>query len=166
MNTSLLKTVSGRSIVLEYDVVSPRPYSRGNLVSGTGGIFQGYPSRLALDEPGLFGLEATSSHDWLGDTDMGIMRERFTHPLWAQLREKAAGAGHGGMDFVMNYRLLDCLRRGVTPDSVVYDAAAWSCLQELSALSVANRSVPVGIPDFTRGAWKELGKHALKGGGE
>jgi hypothetical protein len=84
------------------------------------------------------------------------MRERYTHPLWKKLRERATGSGHGGMDFIMSWRHLDCVRRGVTPDSVVYDAAAWSCLIELSMRSVANGSTPVAIPDFTRGLWREM----------
>jgi hypothetical protein len=84
------------------------------------------------------------------------MRQRFAHPLWSRLAERAAGSGHGGMDYVMNWRLLDCVRRGVTPDSVVYDAAAWSCIVELSTRSVAAGSMPVGFPDFTRGLWKTM----------
>ncbi len=60
------------------------------------------------------------------------------------------------MDFVLNWRLLDGLRQGITPDSVVYDAAAWSCIIETSVRSVATGSMPVNIPDFTRGLWKTM----------
>ena len=84
------------------------------------------------------------------------MRDKFTHPLWKRLAARAKGAGHGGMDFVMSWRLLDCLRRGATPDSVVYDAAAWSSIIETSVHSVTNGSAPVNIPDFSRGLWKTL----------
>ncbi len=156
MNTSLIKTVRGRSIVLQYDVISPRPYSRINLLSGTDATFADYPARLALDKPAQYGLESKGSHGWLNDTDLQIMRDKFSHPLFLDLQEAAKGGGHGGMDYVMNYRLLDCIRRGATPDSVVYDAASWSCLHELSAQSVAGGSTPISIPDFTRGLWKEL----------
>lgn len=156
LNTSLIKTELGRTIMLQHDVVSPRPYSRINALSGTGATFFDYPARLAVNRPADFGLAATGSHEWLGDADLKIMREKFTHPLWRKLEDKAKGGGHGGMDFVMNWRHLDCLRRGGTPDSVVYDAAAWSCIIELSTRSVATGSAPVTMPDFTRGLWKKF----------
>jgi len=156
MNTSILKTARGRTILLQHDVVSPRPYSRINGLSGTGATFFDYPARLAIDQPAQYGLAAKGSHDWLGDQDLARMREQFTHPLWRQLVTRAAGSGHGGMDFVMNYRHLDCVRRGVTPDSDVYDAAAWSCLVELTTRSVAAGSMPVPCPDFTRGLWPTM----------
>jgi len=156
MNTSLIKTESGRTILLQHDVVSPRPYSRINALYGTGAVFFDYPARLSVDEPKSYGLAADSSEDWLSDKDLQTMREKFTHPLWKKLAQRAKDGGHGGMDFVMSWRLLDCLRQGITPDSVVYDAAAWSCLIETSVHSVANGSKPVNIPDFTRGLWKTM----------
>ncbi|HEX3135253.1 MAG TPA: Gfo/Idh/MocA family oxidoreductase, partial [Planctomycetota bacterium] len=156
MNTSLIKTALGRTIMLQHDVVSPRPYSRINALSGTGGTFFDYPARLALNDPAAHGLTATGSHEWLGDADLQMMREQFTHPLWKRLQELAKNAGHGGMDFVMLWRHLDCIRQGITPDSVVYDAAAWSCLIELSAWSVENGSMPITVPDFTRGIWQTV----------
>jgi hypothetical protein len=156
MNTSILKTERGRTIMLQHDVVSPRPYSRINALCGTRGTFFDYPARLALDQPAQFGLEATGPHEWLNEKDLAKMREKFTHPLWRELAARAAGSGHGGMDFVMNYRHLDCLHRGITPDSDVYDAAAWSCIVELSTRSVAAGSAPVNFPDFTRGLWKTM----------
>ncbi|MDF9832827.1 hypothetical protein M2103_001041 [Ereboglobus sp. PH5-5] len=156
MNTTLVKTELGRSIMIQHDVISPRPYSRINALSGTGGTFFGYPNRLALDDPKKYNLKAKSSHGWLKDDDFKAMRERFDHPLYKQLQERAKNSGHGGMDYVMSYRLLDCIRKGLTPDMTVYDAALWSCILELSAKSVQEGSHPVGIPDFTRGDWKAI----------
>lgn len=156
MNTSIIKTELGRTIMLQHDVVSPRPYSRINALYGTGATFFDYPARLAINDPKSYGLKSPGSHEWLDDKDLAIMREKFTHPLWKKLAERAKGGGHGGMDFVMSWRLLDCLRQGITPDSVVYDAAAWSCIIETSVRSVANGSMPVNIPDFTRGLWKTM----------
>ena len=156
MNTSLIKTVQGRTIMVQHDVVSPRPYSRINALYGTEAVFFGYPARLSVNHPKTYGLEADSSEDWLSDKDHKAMRDQFTHPMWKKLATRAKGAGHGGMDFVMSWRLLDCLRRGVTPDSVVYDAAAWSSIIETSVHSVAGGSVPIAIPDFSRGLWKSL----------
>jgi len=156
MNTSLIKTELGRTIMVQHDVVSPRPYSRINALYGTGAVFFDYPARLSINHPKEFGLDAESSEDWLSDKDLQTMRNKFSHPLWVKLEERAKGGGHGGMDFVMSWRLMDCLRRGVTPDSVVYDAAAWSCIIESSVHSVANGSAPVVLPDFTRGLWQTL----------
>ncbi len=156
MNTSIIKTELGRTIMLQHDVISPRPYSRINALSGTGATFLDYPARLAIDDPRAHGLSATGAHEWLSTDDLATMRERHMHPLQRRLAERAKGAGHGGMDFVMNWRHLDCIRRGLTPDSVVYDAATWSCIIEISARSVATGSMPVGIPDFTRGLWRDI----------
>lgn len=161
MNTSLLKTKLGRTIMLQHDVISPRPYSRINALSGTGATFFDYPARLAVNEPRKYRLDSGGSHEWLSDRDLARMRKLFTHPLWRKLAERAKGGGHGGMDFVMNWRHLDCLRQGLTPDSVVYDAAAWSAIIELSALSVATGSMPVAIPDFTRGLWQTMSPLAI-----
>jgi hypothetical protein len=156
MNTSMIKTELGRTIMIQHDVISPRPYSRINALSGTGGSFFDYPARLALNEPRKYRLDSGGSHEWIGDQDLARMRKLFTHPLWKKLAERAKGGGHGGMDFVMNWRHLDCIRQGITPDSVVYDAASWSAILELSSLSVATGSMPVAIPDFTRGLWKSM----------
>ncbi|MDR1789831.1 MAG: Gfo/Idh/MocA family oxidoreductase, partial [Opitutaceae bacterium] len=158
MNTSLIKTALGRTIMVQHDVVSPRPYSRINALSGTAATFFGYPDRLALDKPAALnlGLAAKNAHKWLDDADLAKIREHYAHPLVRALWQKAKGAGHGGMDYVMNHRLLDCVRRGATPDLTVYDAAAWSAILELSARSVAQNGMPVPVPDFTRGAWQTL----------
>ena len=157
MNTSIIKTELGRSIMIQHDVISPRPYSRINALSGTGGTFFDYPARLALDDGKKYGLAVPhGSHDWLGDADMKKMREMFTHPLIKRLKEASKGASHGGMDFVMMYRHLECIKSGATPDSTAYDAASWSSILELSARSVGTGSCPVNIPDFTRGLWKTL----------
>lgn len=155
MNTSIIKTELGRSIMVQHDVVSPRPYSRINLLSGTDATFSGFPDRLALDDPKRYGLE-TSSHQWLSEDEFAKMREKFRHPLLKRLAETASGSGHGGMDAVMMLRHLECIRDGKTPDSTVYDAAAWSSIIELSTRSVAAGSAPMDIPDFTRGGWREL----------
>ena len=156
MNTSLIKTELGRTIMIQHDIISPRPYSRINALSGTEATFFDYPARLAINTPAKYQLGAKGSHGWLDDPDLAKMRAQFTHPLWSKLAERAKGSGHGGMDFVMNWRHLDCVRQGITPDSVVYDAAAWSSIIELSSWSVRNGSMPITVPDFTRGLWQTM----------
>jgi predicted dehydrogenase len=154
MNTSLVKTAKGRTIMLQHDVVSPRPYSRINALSGTGATFFDYPARLALDQPRKYGV-GTGSHGWLNAQELQKMRTQFMHPWIKELRAKSKGAGHGGMDYVMNHLLLDSIRNGTSPDINVYDAAAWSVILELSVASVGRDSAPVAIPDFTRGEWEK-----------
>ncbi len=156
MNTSIIKTELGRTIMIQHDVVTPRPYSQINGLNGTDASFFDYPARLAIAKPKQYDLSAGNSHEWLDEKDMAIMRAKFTHPLWKKLMERAKDSGHGGMDYVVNWRHLDCVRQGITPDSVVYDAASWSSILELTTRSVASGSMPVTVPDFTRGLWKTM----------
>ncbi|MBL8998865.1 MAG: Gfo/Idh/MocA family oxidoreductase, partial [Gemmatimonadetes bacterium] len=118
MNNTLIKTHLGRTILVQHDVVTGRPYSRINMLAGTKAFHNGYPSRMSMSGKG---------HGWLSKEDYQTYRERFTHPLWAKLKKEAeTNGGHGGMDFVMLYRLIDCLNRGLPLDMDVYDAASWS----------------------------------------
>jgi hypothetical protein len=145
LNTSLIKTAKGLTITLKHDTSNPRPYDRINAIAGTKGVFVDYPPRIYFD--GQAGDEAWSSLDsW----------KQYQHPLWAQEGEIAKKiGGHGGMDYIMLYRLLQCMREGLVPDMDVYDAAAWSAPGPLSTASVANGSAPVKFPDFTRGHWQD-----------
>jgi len=146
MNTSVIKTALGRTIVLQHDVVDPRPYDRVNLISGTKGVFRDYPPRIYFD--GQKGGEQFTGIDQY--------REKYESPLWQKSGALARKlGGHGGMDFLMLYRLMECMREGLVPDIDVYDAAAWSAPGPLSRQSVAQGSAPVKFPDFTRGRWRE-----------
>jgi Oxidoreductase family, NAD-binding Rossmann fold len=160
MNTSIIKTQLGRTIMIQHDVVSPRPYSRINALCGTKATFFGYPSRLAVasenEHPAVKGLKL-SSHSWLEKEKIEEFMKNNQHPLVKKVGESAKKVGgHGGMDHVMNYRMLDCIRQGITPDMTVYDAANWSAILELSVRSVKEGSMPIVCPDFTRGGWNSL----------
>ncbi len=145
-NTSLVKTARGRSIMLQHNVSTPRPYDRINLIQGTKGIFRDYPARLFFD-----GQEG--GHAWQ-TTDK--FKATYEHELWRKEGERARRVGgHGGMDYLMCYRLIECMRQGLAPDMDVYDAASWSVPGPLSEISVAKGSVPVKFPDFTRGHWRQ-----------
>ncbi len=85
-------------------------------------------------------------------------RKEFDHPLWTAIEARAAGAGHGGMDFIEDYRLIKCLNEGLPTDMNVYDAAALSAVVELSVKSTAKKSRAVDFPDFTRGRWRSFPK--------
>lgn len=154
MNTTLIKTALGRTILLQHNVVSPRPYSRINLLAGTRATFSGYPPRLALDVPEKYDLQNTGAGTWLGERDFSKMLNTFRNPFWREYGDYLRNRVRGGMDYAMCYRLLDCIRKGNTPEITVYDSATWSCIVELSARSVSGGSVPVRIPDFTRGEWR------------
>lgn len=146
VNTSLLKTARGRTIMLQHNVSTPRPYDRINEIQGSKGIFRDYPARIYLD-----GQEGGEKF-----IDLEKFKAQYEHALWKNVGELARQkGGHGGMDFIMVWRLAQCLREGLVPDMDVYDAAAWSVPFPLSAMSVAQGSAPVKFPDFTRGRWKE-----------
>ncbi|MDP2055000.1 MAG: Gfo/Idh/MocA family oxidoreductase [Acidobacteriota bacterium] len=144
VNTSLIKTVRGKTIMVQHCVNLPRPYSRIHMVQGTKGMFQGYPNRVYIEGRG-------KPHQWI---EAAAMRQEFDHPLWTAVESRAAGAGHGGMDFIEDHRLIHCLRNGLTTDMNVYDAAALSAVVGLSVDSTARRSRAVDFPDFTRGRWR------------
>jgi predicted dehydrogenase len=147
MNTTLVKTARGKTIMIQHDTTSPRPYSRIHLLSGTKGIAMKWPERRIALEP--------EAHAWLPEEDQNHLLEKYEHPLAKRVGELAKKVGgHGGMDFVMDWRLIHCLRNGLPLDQSVYDAAAWSSIVELSEISCRNGSNAVEIPDFTRGVWE------------
>jgi hypothetical protein len=151
INTTLIRTEKGKTIMLQHDVTSPRPYSRLHTISGTRGFAQKYPVRGIALEP--------DAHHFLNRNELDSLLDYYSHPIVSNIEEKAKEVGgHGGMDFIMDYRLIYCLRNGLPLDQDVYDAAEWSAIIELSARSVENQSVPVKVPDFTRGAWKKIDK--------
>ncbi|WP_114751078.1 Gfo/Idh/MocA family protein [Pleomorphovibrio marinus] len=157
MNTTLVKTKKGRSIMIQHDVTSPRPYSRIHLVSGTKGMAQKWPKE-----------GVSKGHGWLDEEEMKSLQEKYTPEIVKKVGEMAKKiGGHGGMDFMMDWRLIDCLRNGLPLDQDVYDAALWSCITPLSEWSVANKSSGIDVPDFTSGAWKENSpvETTLKGAG-
>lgn len=153
MNSTLIKTKNGRSILLQHDTTTPRPYTRLNLIQGTNGTFAGFPNRIALENNPLDPQQKNGFHNW--DYNIEKWFENYDHPLWKSIQQQAqAAGGHGGMDYMMMWRVVDCLKNGYALDQNVYDAAAWSVIVELSSHSVAKRSASIDIPDFTRGAWK------------
>lgn len=146
MNTSVVKTHQGKTIMIQHDVSSPRPYSRIHLISGTKGAARKWP---------LPGKIALGHEGWHSEEEMKKIEEQYTPEMVKLLGDMARKAGgHGGMDFLMDWRLIDCLRHGLPLDHDVYDAASWSAIFPLSEWSVNNRSAPIDFPDFTGGAWE------------
>ena len=145
MNTTTIRTDKGKTIMIQHDTTSPRPYSRIHLISGTKGVACKYP------EPG----KISTGHEWFDEAKMKEIEEQYTPEIVKRVGEMAKKiGGHGGMDFMMDWRLIDCLRNGLPLDQNVYDAALWSSIAPLSEWSVANRSNSIQVPDFTCGSYK------------
>jgi predicted dehydrogenase len=144
VNNTLIRTVNGKTILLQYDVTTPRPYSRMQTVCGTRGFVQKYPRRCIM----LDGQEPVK-----GDAVEPILAE-YTNPHIARIQEEGYRLGVPNiMNYTMDRRLIECLHRGLPLDIDVYDAAEWSCIAELSERSAQNGGIPVKIPDFTRAKW-------------
>ena len=152
MNTSIIKTNLGRTILVQWDETSPRPYTRINMIQGTKGILAGFPTRVAL-EGGVEGA-TENHHEWAEGEKLAFLYEKYDHPLYKRLNEAAQGSGHGGMDGIMMYRIVECLQKGLPLDQNVYEGALWSAVSPLSEHSIANGGMPQSFPDFTRGNWK------------
>jgi hypothetical protein len=153
VNTSLIKTENGKSIMLQFDVHTGRPYSRINQLVGTKAVHEGYPSRLYIDGEEL----EFWGHRWLSEEDYLTYSKKYEHPMMSKLKKisESFKQGHGGMDFIMIYRLISCLNKGIPLDINVYDSVMWSAITPLSELSVSLDSQPIAFPDFTGGNWKE-----------
>ena len=147
MNTSIIKTLLGRTVMVQWDETSPRPYSRLNLIQGTKGTLAGFPTRVAL--------ESKNAHHWIQGGALNEIRAEYDHPLWKRMGEEAVrNGGHGGMDYIMRARIIECLTRGEPLDQNVYEGAFWSVVGPLSEASVAQGGAPQAFPDFTRGEWR------------
>jgi hypothetical protein len=145
INTSTIRTNNGRTIMVQHDITSPNVYSRIHKVSGTKAAALKYP----LPE------KISVGDKWTTPEEYKILEEKYTPEITKRVGEMAKKVGgHGGMDFIMDWRLIDCLRNGLPLDMTVYDAALWSAVGPLSEWSVAHRSNSIDVPDFTAGSWK------------
>ena len=147
MNSSLITTEKGNTILVQHCISLPRPYSRSFLLSGTEGFAQKYPIPM-------FAFAPDSENAITGEECNSIV-ERYKHPFVAEYKERGTElCGRRWIDYAMDCRLIHCLRNGLPLDMNVYDAALWSCLVELTHTSASNNGAPVEIPDFTRGKWE------------
>ena len=157
--TTLIQTENGKVIQLHHNVMTPRPYSRDYALVGTTGYATKYPIQgflLGEQTVGEVDIENLNSHRMVSPEVFTKLMEQYKHPVTAHTEVMAAKVGgHGGMDYIMDYRLVYCLRNGLPLDMDVYDLAEWCCPTELSATSIAHGSMPVAIPDFTRGHWNK-----------
>ena len=156
INTSIIKTANSKTILLQHDISSPRPYTRNYLVSGT--------KAFAIKRNELKIAFSENPSEYISQLELKKIISENEHVFYKQKGDIAREIGaHGGMDFIMDYRLIYCLQKGLALDMDVYDAAEWSALVELTSMSVKNGSTPIDFPDFTRGRWKKLqGLHFYK----
>ena len=149
MNSSIIKTERGRTILLQHGIALPRPYSRHFLLSGTKGYVQKYPAPYMAFAP--------DTTDLLSGERCAMLMEQYRHPFIDQYKTRGVEiCGTRWIDYVMDSRLIYCLRNGLPLDMDIYDAVEWSSLVELTEQSALAGGAPVEIPDFTRGAWNEI----------
>ncbi|MCF0182787.1 MAG: Gfo/Idh/MocA family oxidoreductase [Bacteroidaceae bacterium] len=146
INNTIIRTVRGRSILIQYDVTTPRPYSRLQTICGTKGYAQKYPlMTLSLDgQPAV-----------IGEDNIQTYMDRYIHSDMASVLRRGRELNVPNvMNYIMDVRLIEALRAGRPLDMDVYDAAEWSCLAELTQRSASMGGQPVQIPDFTKGHWR------------
>lgn len=160
LTMTMIRTEKGKTIHIQHDVATPRPYSRLYNIAGTKGYASKYPSPNyaiqgeQLDSSVTPNHEDLNAHSFVSKEVRENLMNKYKHPIHIELEEQAKKVGgHGGMDFIMDYRLVYCLQNGLPLDMDVYDLAEWSCLVPLTQISLENNSAPVAIPDLTRGYW-------------
>ena len=171
MTTTMILTENDKTLLIEHNVYTYRPYNRLYQLTGTDGFANKYPiegftlMNEKLPEGFLAEGESLNPHGFVPKEVREKIMSEYLHPIAKDIQEKAVEVGgHGGMDYIMDFRLIYCLHNGLPLDQDVYDAAEWSCLGELTAASIANGGMPVAIPDFTRGDWNKVQgyHHAMK----
>ena len=160
---TLIRTENGKTMLIQHDVMSPRPYSRMYQLTGTNGFANKYPVQQYCFRPDERLAEADvdyenlNMHRAVSEEVKAKLMQQYKHPIHQEIEEIAKKVGgHGGMDYVMDYRLIHCLRNGLPLDMDVYDRAEWCCLPELTRVSLENGNMPVAVPDFTRGSWNKV----------
>ena len=162
--TTLIRTENGKVLEIHHNTMTPQPYNRMYQIQGTKGFANKYPTEgysLTKESMKLAGIQKTGDYmegeEFMPKADFDALNKKFENPLVTKYTVKAKEVGgHGGMDFIMDSRLIYCLQHGLPLDMDVYDLAEWCCLAELGSISMDNGNLPVEIPDFTRGHWNDI----------
>lgn len=146
INNSIIKTARGRTIITQHDASTMRPSTLKEEINGT--------LRSALEHPRPARISDEQGR-WITQEEYKALEEKYTPDILKKMGEiaKESGSEFGG-DILMSWRMIDCLHNGLPLDMDVYDGVSWSSVLPLSEWSVKNKSYPVEIPDFTKGAWK------------
>ena len=143
--TTLMRTAGGKVVEIQHNVMNPQPYNRLYKLTGTKGYATKYPEEHYSFE-----------HSFISAEEQQKLEREYEHPILKKYGVDAKEVGgHGGMDYIMDSRLIYCLLNGLPLDIDVYDLAEWCCLAELGSLSMDNNSASVAFPDFTRGHWND-----------
>lgn len=141
-NTTLVRTARGRSIMLQYDIATPRPYSRIQMVCGSAGYSAKYP-QMIIQADSINGgepLKGDKLREWL---------DSEAHPWVKEYEPEARRLGVDNlMNYIMDRRLFDNILNSRPPDISVADAALWSAFAPLTSMSVKGGGIEVAIPDF------------------
>lgn len=162
--TTMIRTENGKTMLIQHNVMTPRPYSRMYQLVGTEGYASKYPTQeyclrpTQIDSKDVPNHENLNAHGSVPEDVKKALMAKYKSPILDQELEETAKkvGGHGGMDYIMDYRLVYCLRNGLPLDMDVYDLAEWCCMAELTRISIENNSAPVEVPDFTRGGWNKV----------
>ena len=139
-NNTLIRTQQGRLISVRYDVASPRPAGMGQYsLQGTKGAYCS-----AFGEQKVYLEGRSKAHQW---DELEKYRAEYDHPYWVERGAEATKTGHGGGDYFVLADFLQAIRTGQSSIDV-YDAATWSCIRPLSAVSLRKNSAAVEIPNF------------------
>ena len=161
--TTLMRTAAGKVVEIQHNVMTPQPYNRLFKITGSKGYATKYPteeyamSKEQLEAAGVKTAKNINYHSFLPKEERTALEDIYRHPILTKYGEMAREVGgHGGMDFIMDCRLVYCLQNGLPLDMDVYDLAEWCCLAELGSLSMDNNCAAVEFPDFTRGHWNDV----------
>ena len=143
--TTTLRCENGETIILQHDTSLPRPYSLGFRVQGTDGLWMDVNKSIHIEGK-------SPAHKW---EDAQKYYDEYDHPLWRNYAAKAAGAGHGGMDWFVIHAFIEALKADAPMPIDIYDAVAWSAITPLSEQSIAEDYKTLAFPDFTEGKWKD-----------
>ena len=161
--TTLMRTADGKVVEIQHNVMTPQPYNRLFKLTGTKGYATKYPSEaIALDKSQLSAsgvkpeVDNLSSHGFLPQAEYNALMAKYESPIIRKYGEVGRQMGHGGMDYMMDARMVYCLQNGLPLDMDVYDLAEWCCLAELGSLSMDHNCAAVAFPDFTRGEWNKI----------
>ena len=142
--TSQIKCENGETVLVTHNCNNPRPHVSDSMVQGTKGVWYGDWKSIYIEGLSPKVSQYEPQDEWI---------KKYDHKYWREDAEKAASAGHGGIDYYVLRDFFDSVKNKKHPPIDVYDAAAWSAISELSEMSIAGGGIPVDFPDFTRGQW-------------
>lgn len=164
--TTVITCENGETITLTLDTTLPRIYSRNFTVHGTKGMYQEDGDYVFLEKDlkvDIAEIDTDPQKIWKNADEYAKV---YDNDLWKHKSAGMIASGHGGMDYLVLRAMLSAARGESYPAIDVYDAASWMCITALSEQSIASGNMPVEIPDFTNGKYKNrteksTGKYAL-----